>query len=81
MERAVLLSTKDRLEISLPVKRSMSSNDCFSDFPSLDEMQRRYIRFIMEKTGGKISGPGGAAELLAMKRTSLYKRMDKLGLR
>ncbi|MFH0996238.1 MAG: sigma 54-interacting transcriptional regulator [Pseudomonadota bacterium] len=81
MERAVLLSTKDRLEISLPVKRRLFSNDCFSDFPSLDEMQRRYIRFIMEKTGGKVSGPGGAAELLEMKRTSLYKRMDKLGLR
>jgi transcriptional regulator with PAS, ATPase and Fis domain len=81
MERAVLLSTKDRLEISLPVKRSLSSDDCFSDFPSLDEMQRRYIRFIMEKTGGKVSGPGGAAELLEMKRTSLYKRMNKLGLR
>jgi transcriptional regulator with GAF, ATPase, and Fis domain len=31
MERAVLLSTKDRLEISLPVKRSLSSDDCFSD--------------------------------------------------
>jgi transcriptional regulator with GAF, ATPase, and Fis domain/tetratricopeptide (TPR) repeat protein len=81
MERAVLLSTQERLEINLPVKRSLTSNYCFSDLPSLDEMQRRYIRFIMEKTGGKVSGPGGAAELLKMKRTSLYKRMDKLGLR
>ena len=81
MERAVLLSTKDRLEISLPVKSSLTATHCFSDFPSLDEMQRRYIRYVMEKTDGKISGPGGAAELLKMKRTSLYKRMDKLGLR
>ncbi|MBI5589955.1 MAG: sigma 54-interacting transcriptional regulator [Deltaproteobacteria bacterium] len=81
MERAVLLSTPDRLEISLPVKRSPASNHCFSDITSLDEMQRRYIQFILEKTGGKISGPGGAAELLDMKRTSLYKRMSKLGLR
>ncbi len=81
MERAVLLATRDRLEISLPVKRNLTFNDCISDLPSLEEMQRRYIRFIMEKTGGKVSGPGGAAELLNMKRTSLYKRMDKLGLR
>ena len=81
MERAVLLSTQNRLEISLPVKQSLAPNDCFSDLPSLEEIQRRYIRFIMEKTGGKVSGPGGAAELLKMKRTSLYKRMDKLGLR
>ena len=81
MERAVLLSTRDRLEISLPVKSSLTSNHFFSDLPSLDEVQRRYIRYVMEKTGGKVSGTGGAAELLNMKRTSLYKRMDKLGLR
>lgn len=83
MERAVLLSTRDRLEISLPVKNNLTSNHGFgfADIPSLEEMQRRYIRFIVEKTGGKLSGPGGAAELLKMKRTSLYKRMDKLGLR
>ncbi len=53
----------------------------FDDFPTLDEVQRRYIRHILEKTNGKIAGPDGAAEMLGMKRTSLYKRMKKLGLR
>lgn len=42
--------------------------------------QYRYIRFAMEKTGGKIGGPGGTAELLNMKRTTLQKRMKKLGI-
>lgn len=32
-------------------------------------------------TGGKISGPGGAAEILGMKRATLYTRMGKMGLR
>jgi len=30
--------------------------------------------------GGKMGGSGGAAELLGMKRTSLYARMKKLDL-
>ncbi|MCK5783716.1 MAG: hypothetical protein KAH06_04675, partial [Desulfobacterales bacterium] len=53
----------------------------FDDLPTLDEIQRRYITFTLEKTGGKLSGPGGATEILGMKRTSLYNRMKKLGIR
>ena len=39
-----------------------------------------YIQYTLDKTGGKMGGLGGAAELLGMKRTSLYARMKKLGL-
>ena len=46
----------------------------------MDELQRRYIRYVLKKTGGRVSGPGGAAEILDMKRTTLQKRMQKLGL-
>jgi hypothetical protein len=35
---------------------------------------------VLKKTGGKIAGPGGAAEILRMKRTSLYARMRTLGM-
>jgi transcriptional regulator of acetoin/glycerol metabolism len=34
----------------------------------------------LKETGGKISGPKGAAEILNMKRTTLYSRMEKLGI-
>jgi len=47
---------------------------------SLEEIQRRYIRDVLKRTGGKIAGPGGAAEILGMKRTSLYARMRMLGM-
>jgi transcriptional regulator with GAF, ATPase, and Fis domain len=43
-------------------------------------LQRRYIRHVLESTGGRIRGPEGAAERLGMKRTTLYARMKKLGL-
>jgi transcriptional regulator with GAF, ATPase, and Fis domain len=81
MERAVLLSTDGRLLLDLPSENRVKNNNHFDDLTSLDEIQRRYIAFVLEKTGGKISGLGGATEILGMKRTSLYNRMKKLGLR
>jgi transcriptional regulator with GAF, ATPase, and Fis domain len=51
------------------------------DSPSIDEVQRRYIKWVLKKTGGKISGPGGATEILKLKRSTLYSRMDRLGMR
>jgi DNA-binding NtrC family response regulator len=44
------------------------------------EVQRRYIRDVLKRTGGRIAVPGGAAEILSMKRTSLYSRMRALGM-
>lgn len=81
MERAVLLSTENRLLLDLPSGGRISVGGEFEDLPTLDEIQCRYINHVLEKTGGKISGIGGAAEILGMKRTSLYNRMKKLGLR
>ena len=80
MERAVLLSAGAQLNLDLPAQKKSLSNHPFVDIPTLDEAQRRYIRYILEKTGGKLSGAGGAAELLGMKRSSLYNRMKKLGV-
>jgi transcriptional regulator of acetoin/glycerol metabolism len=47
----------------------------------MDDLQRRYIRYVLEKTGGRIGGSGGAAEIMGMDRATLYHRMKKLGLR
>lgn len=51
------------------------------DFPSLDEVQRRYIKMVLDKTNGKITGSGGAVHIIDMKPSSLYNRMKKLGIR
>ena len=81
MERAVLLSKGNHLEINLLESIPSRTDHPFDDAPTLDEIQRRYITHIMKKTNGKISGPGGAAQLLGMKRTSLYSRMRTLGMK
>jgi transcriptional regulator with GAF, ATPase, and Fis domain len=81
IERSVLLSSGNHLEIDLPIAGKKQSNDSFADRPTIDELQERYIYYILDKTGGKISGPGGAAEILGLKRTTLIARMKKLGMR
>lgn len=81
MERGVVISTEDTVELDLPLQMETRLDHPFTDQPTLDEMQRRYIEYTLNRTGGKISGPGGAAELLGMKRSTLNARMRKLGLR
>jgi transcriptional regulator with GAF, ATPase, and Fis domain len=79
IERYILLSTNERLDSFIPdLSNSLLIN--FSDTPTMDELQRRYIQFLINRTGGKIGGAGGVAELLGMNRTTLYTRMKKLGL-
>lgn len=81
IERSVLLSTEDRIELMLSGVTLAAAKSPFDDGPSIDEIQRRYIRHVLQITGGRISGPGGAAEILDIPRTTLNARMKKLGLR
>jgi DNA-binding NtrC family response regulator len=80
IERAVLLSTDNQLEFSLPVDIQQHSDNPFEDLPTLEDVQRRYIEYVIQKTDGQIGGTGGAAEILGMNRTSVYSRMRQLKL-
>ena len=51
------------------------------EFPTLQEMEKKHIQRALDVSRGKIYGPGGAAELLGMKPTTLQSRMKKQGLR
>jgi len=46
----------------------------------LDEAMAAHIRDVLDAAGGKIHGPGGAAELLGMNPNTLRWRLDKLGI-
>jgi len=94
IERTVLLSKNERLDFS-PLKTgafpdfsisrdkvsfsAKSESQIFADMPTLEELERRYIRYVLDKTDGKIGGSGGAGDVLGIKRTTLYSRMKKLG--
>jgi len=47
---------------------------------SLDEINARHIRRALKMAGGKINGPGGAAQILGLHPNTLRKRMSKLGI-
>jgi transcriptional regulator with GAF, ATPase, and Fis domain len=47
----------------------------------LKQREAQNITAALEQTGGKVFGPGGAAELLGMKPTTLASRIKALGLK
>ena len=61
-------------------KTDWRAEDVFEDFPGIEEMQRRYIRHVLQRTNGKIYGPDGAAAILQMKKSTLYAKLKKFGL-
>lgn len=52
-----------------------------TQFVSFEQNQRNYIEFVLECTDGKVSGKGGAAEILEMKSQTLFSKMKKLGIK
>jgi len=86
IERAVLTTTDAVLRLAEPLQSAAnekaSTPENGSDAPdeTLDEVERRYIVRVLEATGGKISGAGGAAEILGLHANTLRYRMKKLGI-
>ena len=80
IERSVILAKSDQLELNLQTGSVAQSTDPFADAPSLDEVQRRYLQHILQKTKGRIAGKGGTADVLGLKPSTLYHRMKKLGI-
>ena len=49
-------------------------------WPTLEELERHYMVRVLWATGGRIAGPGGAAEILDMNPSTLRSRLKKLGI-
>jgi formate hydrogenlyase transcriptional activator len=48
---------------------------------TLDEMERAHIEAALERTGGRVEGPNGAARILGLHPNTLRGRMQKLGIK
>ncbi len=93
IERAVILARGGPLHFDLPVTSSAPPPPSSTPHPDTKagleifteaEMQRRErenLLAVLEKTGWKIKGPDGAAELIGLKPTTLLSRMKKMGLK
>ncbi len=84
IERAVILTRGDSLEVpleELPSLRTDRDSTHTSKTLNLREVEREAILEALRKTNGRVSGPGGAAALLGLKRTTLQSRMRVLNIR
>ncbi len=50
------------------------------DIPTLDELEARYLRRVMERCAGRVQGSRGAAALLKIKPMTLYARLRRHGI-
>jgi len=78
IERAMILASGATLKIDVPGAVAVSVSPGLA---TLAEVEREHIQRVLESTGGRIRGAGGAAEILDLKPTTLESRMAKLGLR
>ncbi len=83
IERAALLSEPPRLHIPplAGAPRKAPPAATATSWLTLEETERRYIREVLEHTHGRITGAGGAAEILGLNPSTLNFRIAKLGLR
>ena len=77
IERAMILATDGSLRFRIPA----GSGGDLSNSMALEDVERNHILRVLEKTGWRVSGKNGAAELLGLKRQTLASRMVKLGIR
>ena len=79
IERYMITSKSNFLEIS-DFYLDHKVSDEGSVITSLEENERKHILTVLEKTGYRIRGEDGAAEILNIKPTTLEARMKKLGV-
>jgi len=94
IERALILAQRGPLRFDLPraegevtvpltgqgVDAAGSEAQILTD-PELRQRERANIVAALAKSGGRIHGPGGAAELLSINPSTLVSRLRKLGLK
>jgi formate hydrogenlyase transcriptional activator len=91
IERAVILSPRGRFELdddlvaarpgAGPSAAARDASASGKEPPrTLEEVERRHIIAVLERTGWRVSGDRGAAGILGLKRTTLEARMKKLGI-
>jgi formate hydrogenlyase transcriptional activator len=79
IERSAILTSGNVLHPPLAsLQRAVETEP--SEPTTLEEAERSHIRKILEQARWVVSGPNGAAARLGIKRSTLYFRMQKLGI-
>jgi transcriptional regulator with GAF, ATPase, and Fis domain len=74
IEHAMIVSRGRKLEFQSQVSTLKPA----PRLRSLEEVERDHIQSVLQRTGWRVKGAGGAAEILALKPTTLFSKMKKL---
>jgi PAS domain S-box-containing protein len=77
VEHAMITSSGGTLRLTSP----STAIEATAVAGNMLDVERRHILGVLEKTGWRVSGKGGAAEILGIKRTTLQSKMKKLGIK
>ena len=82
VERLVVLAQKDYIEeadIPLPEMQNIENfwSNATRDLPSMEQIEKRYIQLVLERSGGK---KDRAAQILGLNRRTLYRKEREYGL-
>jgi formate hydrogenlyase transcriptional activator len=88
IERAIILGSEGPLTFDLPSARMSKRTDGHETSITKAVLlrgrnkaqEREAIRNALKRSNGKVSGPGGAAELLGMEPTTLASRISALAV-
>ena len=80
IERAMVISVENKLELGDWFLRTISTTP-ESETQTLQEIEKQHILKVLHSTMWRVSGFGGAAEILGLNPTTLESRMKKLGIR
>lgn len=82
VERALILNPVGALSFRNILGNGTRQNGSITrkNNDDLDDVITKHIKQVLTKTGGKVHGPGGAAELLGVNANTLRNRMNKLGI-
>jgi len=79
IERSVILTSGNALHPPLETLRCAAEPESLGPI-TLEDAERDHIRKTLEQTRWVVAGPNGAAARLGIKRSTLYFRMQKLGI-
>jgi transcriptional regulator with GAF, ATPase, and Fis domain len=80
VERAMIVTQPGRLSIALPTSNRKTPTPR-PPSSALVDVEMAHISGVLEATGWRVRGKGGAAERLGLKPSTLETRMAKLGIR
>jgi DNA-binding NtrC family response regulator len=75
--RGALIEAFDLNDTTAAAARPTSENQPFSDLPTLDDLERRYLVYVLDAAKGNRTR---AAEILGVDRRTLYRMAERFGI-